>query len=69
MVKNVPEGTKLMVDSDTGLPQNLGEIMVRLHTLVRHPNIERRTVYLSCFGRWTKVESYFPSLKEEASTT
>ena len=28
MMKNVPEGTKLIVDSETGLPQNLGEIMV-----------------------------------------
>lgn len=28
MIKKVPEGTKLIVDSETGLPQNLGEIMV-----------------------------------------
>ena len=35
MMKNVPEGTKLIVDSETGLPQNLGEIMVskQLRTL------------------------------------
>ena len=28
MVKQVPDGTKLILDSETGLPQNLGEIMV-----------------------------------------
>lgn len=28
MIKTVPEGTKLIVDSETGLPQNLGELMV-----------------------------------------
>jgi ubiquitin-conjugating enzyme E2 S len=30
MVKKVPEGTKLIVDSETGLPQNLGEIMAEI---------------------------------------
>ncbi len=30
MIKQVPDGTKLIVDSETGLPQNLGEIMVRI---------------------------------------
>lgn len=34
MIKQVPDGTKLIVDSETGLPQNLGEIMVRLTTIV-----------------------------------
>jgi len=30
MVKKVPDGTKLILDSETGLPQNLGEIMVEI---------------------------------------
>ncbi len=36
MMKKVPEGTKLIVDTDTGLPQNLGEIMVSLTQLFRY---------------------------------
>jgi len=39
MVKKVPEGTKLIVDSETGLPQNLGEIMVSIKRLETHINL------------------------------
>lgn len=31
MVKKVPDGTKLIVDTETGMPQNLAEIMVSKH--------------------------------------
>lgn len=33
LIKNPPEGVRLVVDSDTGMPANLGDIVVRIISL------------------------------------
>lgn len=67
LIKNPPEGIRLVVDEETGLPANLGEIVVsdRISRCQKVPNSKSQVKSRQDAGNDYKRKEYSPENNEE----
>ena len=74
LIKNPPEGIKLVVDNDTGMPSNLGEIVVRGYSVLDCLMLSllvcqrRQTAIVSCLKLLLSKNSPKRSVAPQASS-